>query len=351
MSLKVFRFYISVFFLFVFCAAVSAAVTFEATRSNGDFAQLGVRPTALTISQHPVGNNANRALYVGISTYSIVTNPVAQRVIRVTFGPQASCPLLDQTCDFTRIGTQGSPVTDPSSAVEMFVLLSPPNDTRDIEITLQPLTVDYVYAGSISFYGVSQAIPPFFSDRGTYDGTNSNTGPTVTASGGVSGDIVLDTMAINFNSLTASPAAGQTERWNGINLFGSSTVGGGSTKPVPATAPFDVNMRWLPNGFTGGWAIGAILVRQFVISASPSSVSGRVVTQSGRGISKAFVKLTNNAGETRRVLTNPFGYFRFNDVPSSETYIISVLSKRYSFTSQVVSVTNDVNELIFTAQP
>ncbi len=353
MAVKIFNINIILCLLFLFSVSASGAVSIDATRVAGDFAPLGgVRPTSVTISQHPVGSGANRVLIVGVSTYSTVLNPAPQRVLRITFGPQAGCPVMDQTCNFTRIGTQSSPITDPSSVVEMFVLIAPPNDTRDIEVTLVPLTVDYVVAGSISFFGASQTTPPFFSNNGTFDGNNQNTAPNVTVTGGVSGDIVLDTMAIEFNALTASPASGQTEQWNGKTFFSNTaTVGGGSTKPVPANPPFTVTMSWDSIINAGDWAIGAVLMRQSIQTASPSSINGRVLTRSGRGVSKAFVYLTDNAGEKRLAVTNPFGYFRFDDVETGETYIVSVKSKRSSFTSQVISVTNDINELIFTAQP
>jgi hypothetical protein len=54
-------------------------------------------------------------------------------------------------------------------------------------------------------------------------------------------------------------------------------------------------------------------------------------------------------GETRTVTTNPFGYFFFTDVPAGETYIFSVSHKRYSFSPQVLTVTEETNNLNFIA--
>jgi hypothetical protein len=86
-------------------------------------------------------------------------------------------------------------------------------------------------------------------------------------------------------------------------------------------------------------------------TAAPVSVSGRVITPIGRGVARARVLLTNSTGETRMVMTNPFGYFRFKEIDSGETYVFEVTHKRYTFTPQVLSVTNDLTELNFTALP
>ena len=59
------------------------------------------------------------------------------------------------------------------------------------------------------------------------------------------------------------------------------------------------------------------------------------------------VLLTNQAGVTRFAMTNSFGYFRFNEVKPGETYIVAVISKRYSFAPQVLSVIEEMNDLNF----
>lgn len=85
-------------------------------------------------------------------------------------------------------------------------------------------------------------------------------------------------------------------------------------------------------------------------TAASVSVSGRVLTNNGRGLMNATVTLTNASGITRTARTSTFGYFRFDDVEAGQTYIFSVSSKRYSFAPQVVTVTDDLTELNFTAQ-
>ena len=71
---------------------------------------------------------------------------------------------------------------------------------------------------------------------------------------------------------------------------------------------------------------------QLAPSAAPASVNGRVLTLSGRGISKAFVTIFNTTtGESFTSMTNNFGYYRFNDLPVSDFYIMTVSHKRYLF--------------------
>jgi hypothetical protein len=65
------------------------------------------------------------------------------------------------------------------------------------------------------------------------------------------------------------------------------------------------------------------------------------------------VSITDQNGSSRTVLTNPFGYFRFDDVESGQAYVVGVRSKRYQFANptQIVSVEDNVTGIIFYASP
>lgn len=84
-------------------------------------------------------------------------------------------------------------------------------------------------------------------------------------------------------------------------------------------------------------------------TAASVSVSGRVLAPSGQGVSGARVLLTESDGSTRMSLTNAFGYYSFSDISAGQTAVLSVNSKRYSFESQVITVTEDISDLNFTA--
>lgn len=87
-------------------------------------------------------------------------------------------------------------------------------------------------------------------------------------------------------------------------------------------------------------------------SAAGASLSGRVLTSTGRGISKARITLTGGGlSEPLYTITNPFGYYTLPEVPTGDTYIVTVSTKRYSFAqpSLVVTLNDSVADLDFLA--
>jgi CSLREA domain-containing protein len=102
--------------------------------------------------------------------------------------------------------------------------------------------------------------------------------------------------------------------------------------------------------------IGATVdIGAFEFNAAPTaasvSIGGRVLSANGNVIGKTQISLTAPDGETFFALTNPFGYYRFDGVPLGQTYVLNAVSKRYSFTPQVVSVTGELTALDLTAEP
>jgi hypothetical protein len=85
-------------------------------------------------------------------------------------------------------------------------------------------------------------------------------------------------------------------------------------------------------------------------SAAAVSISGRVLTADGRGIRSTAVVLTDSLGNSRTAITSSFGYYRFDEVPAGETYVLSVSSKRYQFAPRVVTVQDEIVNLDFIAQ-
>jgi hypothetical protein len=84
-------------------------------------------------------------------------------------------------------------------------------------------------------------------------------------------------------------------------------------------------------------------------TAASVSISGRVVSSFGRGISNARVSITDQNGVVRTARTNTFGYYRFDEVEAGQTYIFNVSHKRYRFLPRVVSVVEDLSEFDFVA--
>ena len=85
-------------------------------------------------------------------------------------------------------------------------------------------------------------------------------------------------------------------------------------------------------------------------SAASATVSGRVLDAKGRALSKVKVFITDSNGVARQATTNPFGYYRFEDLPSGDTYIIQGFHKRYSFAPVVISLSEDVSAPTLVAQ-
>ena len=93
------------------------------------------------------------------------------------------------------------------------------------------------------------------------------------------------------------------------------------------------------------------ILGDFAPTAAQVSVSGRVLTPIGRGLTNAVVLVTDIGGNTRAARTTTFGYFQFEEVEAGQTYIFRVHSKRYRFAPQVITITEDFDGLYFTAEP
>jgi hypothetical protein len=86
-------------------------------------------------------------------------------------------------------------------------------------------------------------------------------------------------------------------------------------------------------------------------SAARVSVGGRVRTANGSGIRNVIVTLIEPNGAIRTAQTGTFGYFKFDGVEVSGTYIISVSAKRYAFSQPTIirTVQEDISDLEFVA--
>ncbi len=85
-------------------------------------------------------------------------------------------------------------------------------------------------------------------------------------------------------------------------------------------------------------------------TAAGATISGRALTAAGRGIANVQIKLTDASGNVRTAATSSFGYYRFDNAATSETYIIEAKAKRYKFRQpiQVRNVSGDIDSVDFT---
>lgn len=92
-------------------------------------------------------------------------------------------------------------------------------------------------------------------------------------------------------------------------------------------------------------------VPQYLIpSAAPVSFSGRLMTSDGHGLRNAQVFLTEANGTVHQATSSTFGYFNFPSIESGQSVIVSVRSKQFQFTPQVVSLNDNVADFQMTAQ-
>lgn len=101
----------------------------------------------------------------------------------------------------------------------------------------------------------------------------------------------------------------------------------------------------------GGMAIDDVQLRYIGPTAAIVGVGGRVINQNGSAISNARVILTDMNGVSRSATTNPFGYYRFDNIEVGQSYVINVRHKIYQFNQQSISVFDEINNADIIALP
>ncbi len=180
--------------------------------------------------------------------------------------------------------------------------------------------------------------------------------PQVTI-GSAGGDVVFNTnnpgqvgfSVTSFDGETIAPGINQTL----VNVSFRVAANAAGTTPIYFTdnlarrkaSGVDPNEQITQPTYTAG----TITIGR---AAAGASISGRVLTQNGRGLANARVVISSSAGAAvKTARTNGFGYYSAADIPSGETYIVRVVSKQYVFAARVVSVANNLEGIDFTAQP
>ncbi|HEX8637687.1 MAG TPA: carboxypeptidase-like regulatory domain-containing protein, partial [Pyrinomonadaceae bacterium] len=137
------------------------------------------------------------------------------------------------------------------------------------------------------------------------------------------------------------------------NLLGSATgstwetayktgnFGGGNT--ARAINGFDFWSRTGPNNALVGYLDNfSGSVNNIAPTAAAVSISGRVTTDSGRGIRNVSITLSDSSGNERIATSTTFGYYHFDDVAAGETVTLTAKAKKFRFNqSTIVRTTND----------
>jgi hypothetical protein len=108
------------------------------------------------------------------------------------------------------------------------------------------------------------------------------------------------------------------------------------------------------NATVGFFKTGAPITVQVQAPGGPAagvSVGGRVSNSGGTGLYRIRVSITDTGGNVRTTTTNPFGYYRFDNIPAGASYTVAALSKLYTFTSQTMPVNDNLTAVDFVALP
>lgn len=130
----------------------------------------------------------------------------------------------------------------------------------------------------------------------------------------------------------------------GSNNLGQSKTSYITAADCGASSPVPVATAGGPNMHTLIALVGA------GPTAAGVSVSGRVLTEDGRGLTNATVMLTDMQGQTLTARTSSFGYYLFDDLAAGQMYVISVLSKRYTYTPRAVTANGILSGEDFTPE-
>ena len=145
------------------------------------------------------------------------------------------------------------------------------------------------------------------------------------------------------------------------NLPGNTVGGSGTQTFLGNFGGTNSNGQWslyiistLPPFPTGGCVCGGWGIEFLSSTAAQASISGRVMTANGQGIRNATVVMTGNSlAEPRVATTGTFGYYTFDGLEVGQTYVVTINSRRYTFStpSRVISLVDNVADADFVADP
>jgi len=129
--------------------------------------------------------------------------------------------------------------------------------------------------------------------------------------------------------------------------FGWSVSISGNAAIVGAPFPSSVqsNNLYAPSGTISQGGASIYYWGSGTPTAGGSRISGRVLDSTGRGLSNASVILNDTNGKTFLVQTGTFGKFAFENLPSGESFVLSVRSKRYLFSPTIINLSDDLTDL------
>ena len=164
---------------------------------------------------------------------------------------------------------------------------------------------------------------------------------------------VQDSTIPNRFSAARLNSNGSMDTGFGVGGYSTFTVTAGGTNYAYASdGAVQLDGKILITGYFGVYYTDshekiALLRIEGSNATIPVSVSGRVTTPEGRGITYAIVTLSDPSGASRVAMANTLGYFRFGNVITGQSYTLNVRAKRYSFQPKTIQVDEEMRDINF----
>lgn len=306
------------------------------------------------VARAPVGGTCGAAMQFTLTITSSLGSVARNFSLRMG---QPSGTLAPVT--YTRSGL-GLAIQD-NAPVGTADSLSVPDDYEIADLDVRIDSITHAFTGDLTFSvkGPNGYSTDFLAFLGGAVGGGGNGDNIV--------NMLFDDEALGDVLLAPNTSAPFTGSWKPV--FNSPTwtlVGFPGPDAVPQLTNYDGSSSlgtWtaiasdqgaIDAGVFNGWSL-IVTPRNFVCApfaptAANVTVAGRVVDTEGRGLFNVVLTITNSTGSTLTTRSNPLGYFQFDDVPPGQTYLLNAQSKRYSFESQVLTVQDDITDLVVTAQ-
>ncbi|HMM80945.1 MAG TPA: hypothetical protein PKC65_13075 [Pyrinomonadaceae bacterium] len=226
--------------------------------------------------------------------------------------------------------------------VSVLGALAAPGSTVAIDIELEGQGIEAGFGFTLEF---DPNVLSLSTPGGVSEGADVSTYPHIFSpniSQASSGRIGV---VYNLTTFGASMTPAGPKRIVHVTFLVNSAAVVGSTTPISFSDA--VSIREVNdvdgNSLTPNWGDGVIEI-SLSPTAAESSVGGQVRTNDGRGIGNTVVTLTGVDGVVRRALTNSFGYYRIDNVPTGATYALGATSKRYAFDTRVITVGDNITD-------
>ncbi len=175
-------------------------------------------------------------------------------------------------------------------------------------------------------------------------GSGAPTGAALGVNANEAGTGKLGILVDSSDSFIFSPPARQVIA---VTFAVAANAPAGATPITFVTTPTPLSVS-NPNGslLQTVYEVGTVTISEPVATAV--TVSGRVTTPSGQSLRNAVVSIVDSNNVRRNATTSSFGLFTFSNVMTNQMYTVLVSSKRYRFTPQIISVTDNITNLNFT---